>query len=117
MFGRGQNYSAKATGDSLGLNAKGQLIFGNGQETLTGKASAERWKWHHALLVREGENVQVYLDGKLEISGEASAVNNVETLFLGGRNDNQSNWEGRLDEAAIFNRPLSANEVKALSTP
>ncbi len=117
MFGRGQNYSAKATGDSLGLNAKGQLIFGNGQETLTGKASAERWKWHHALLVREGENVQVYLDGKLEISSKAKVPAPVETFFIGGNNSKQSSWEGRLDEAAIFNRPLSATEVKALSTP
>jgi len=117
MFGRGQNYSAQATGDGLGLNAKSQLIFSNGKETLTGKANAERWKWHHALLVREGGKVQVYMDGKLEISGEVSAVGNVETLFIGGRNDNQSNWEGRLDEAAIFNRALSATEVKTLSTP
>ena len=117
MFGRGQNYSAKATGDSLGLNAKGQLIFGNGQETLTGKASAERWKWHHALLVREGENVQVYLDGKLEISSKVKIPAPVETFFIGGNNSKQSSWEGRLDEAAIFNRPLSATEVKALSTP
>ena len=117
MFGRGQNYSAKATGDSLGLNAKGQLIFGNGQETLTGKASAERWKWHHALLVREGENVQVYLDGKLEISSKAKVPAPVETFFIGGNNSKQSSWEGRLDEAAIFNRALSATEVKALSTP
>ena len=117
MFGRGQNYSAKATGDSLGLNAKGQLIFGNGQETLTGKASTERWKWHHALLVRDGENVQVYLDGKLEISSKAKIPAPVETFFIGGNNSKQSSWEGRLDEAAIFNRPLSATEAKALSTP
>ena len=117
MFGRGQNYSARATGDGLGLNAKSQLIFSNGKETLTGKANAERWKWHHALLVRDREKVQVYLDGKLEISGEANAVSNVETLFLGGRNDSHSNWEGRLDEAAVFDRALSVDQVKALFVP
>jgi hypothetical protein len=93
------------------------LIFANGQETVTGKANTERWKWHHAVLVRDKEKVQVYLDGKLEISGEAKAMSNVETLFLGGRNNKESSWEGRLDEAAIFNRALSAAEVKALSAP
>ena len=117
MFGRGQNHSAQATGDAMGLNAKGQLIFDNGQETLTGKTAANRWKWHHAVLVRDKEKVQVYLDGKLEISGESKAMSNVETLFVGGRNNKESSWEGRLDEAAIFNRALSAAEVKALSTP
>lgn len=115
MFGRGLNHCSQATGDGLGLNAKSQLIFSNGKETLTGKTSAERWKWHHALLVRDKEKVQVYLDGKLEISGEANAMSNVETLFLGGRNNKESSWEGRLDEAAIFNRALSSTEAKGLS--
>ena len=117
MFGRGQNYSAKATGDSLGLNAKGQIIFANGQETLTGKAGAERWKWHHALLVRDGENVQVYLDGKLEINGKAKVPAPVETFFIGGNNSKQSSWEGRLDEAAVFDRALSEKEIKTLFLP
>jgi len=117
MFGRGQNYSNQATGDGLGLNAKGQLIFANGQETVMGKANAERWKWHHALLVRDKEKVQVYLDGKLEISGEANAVSSVETLFLGGRNNKESSWEGRLDEAAVFDRALSEKEINALFLP
>ena len=117
MFGRGQNYSDQATGDALGLNTKGQLIFANGQEALTGKAAANRWKWHHALLVRDKEKVQVYLDGKLEISGEAKIISNVETLFLGGRNSKESSWEGRLDEAAVFDRALSEKEIKALFLP
>ena len=117
MFGRGQNYSAQATGGGLGLNAKGQLIFANGQETVTGKANTERWKWHHAVLVRDQEKVQVYLDGKLEISDEANAVSSVETLFLGGRNNKESSWEGRLDEAAVFDRALSEKEINALFLP
>jgi len=117
MFSRGQIKKAGAIGEYLGLNAKGQLIFANGQETLTGKANAERWKWHHAVLVRDKGNVQIYLDGKLEISGNAKVSAAVESLFIGGRNDNQSNWEGRLDEAAVFDRALSEKEVKALFLP
>jgi hypothetical protein len=38
----------------------------------------------------------------------------VEHFFIGGRNDNQSNWEGRLDEVALFDRPLSAGEIRKL---
>ena len=93
------------------------MIFANGQETVTGKANTERWKWHHAVLVRDQEKVQVYLDGKLEISGEANAVSSVERLFLGGRNNKESSWEGRLDEAAVFDRALSEKEIKALFLP
>jgi hypothetical protein len=57
----------------------------------------------------------VYLDGQLQIESTAKAPLPVASLFLGGRNDNQSNWEGRLDEAAVFDRALSENEVKGLS--
>ena len=36
-------------------------------------------------------------------------------LFLGGRSDNNSNWEGRLDEVAIFERALTAAEIAQLA--
>ena len=67
--------------------------------------------------MRDKEKVQVYLDGKLEISGEAKIISSVETLFLGGRNNKESSWEGRLDEAAVFDRALSEKEIKALFLP
>ena len=57
----------------------------------------------------------MYLDGKLEIYGEGNAVGNVETIFLGERNNKESSWEGRPDEAAIINRALRATEAKGLS--
>jgi len=116
MFSRGRNH-ARQTGEHLGLNAKGQLIFQSGAQTFTGKANATRWQWHHAVLVRDGDTARVYLDGQLQFEAKANALLPVETLHLGGRNDNESNWEGRLDEAAVFDRALSATEVKALSAP
>ena len=33
------------------------------------------------------------------------------TLFLGGRCDNFANFEGRLDEVAVFDRALTSGEV------
>ncbi|MBC8326402.1 MAG: hypothetical protein H8E27_12335 [Verrucomicrobia subdivision 3 bacterium] len=114
MFSRGRNH-ALGTGDSLGLNAKGHLIFRSGQKTHTGKAPATRWQWHHAVLVRDGDLVRAYLDGKLQIEAKAAALLPVETIFLGGRHDNESNWEGRLDEAAVFDRALTAAEVRTLT--
>ena len=32
-------------------------------------------------------------------------------LFFGGRNDKAFGFEGRLDEAALYNRALSAKEI------
>ena len=81
---------------------------------LAGKTEIFRWVWSHIVLVRDGEKVQVYLNGKLEIEGKAPAVS-IEEFMLGGRSDNDSNWEGRLDEAAVFNRALTADEIAKLA--
>jgi hypothetical protein len=116
MFSRGRNH-ALSSGESLGLNAKGQLIFRSGKKAFTGKTVAPRWTWHHATLVRNSDTARIYLDGELQIEAKITAPLPVQSLYLGGRHDNQSNWEGRLDEAAIFDRALSAAEVTALSTP
>ena len=116
MFSRGRNH-ALGTGESLGLNAKGHLIFRSGTKTFTGKTATTRWQWHHATIVREDDVAQVYLDGQLQIEAKISAPQLVQSLYLGGHHDNQSNWEGRLDEAAIFDRALSGAEVKSLSIP
>ena len=59
----------------------------------------------------------VYLNGKVEIETESEIdfPTGFNQLFLGGRSDNDSNWEGRLDEIAIFDRALDANEVSKLA--
>ena len=114
MFSRGRNH-ALGTGESLGLNTKGQLIFRSGEKTYTGKTPTTRWKWHHAALVRAGDTARVYLDGQLQIESQIATPRAVQNLYLGGSHDNQSNWEGRLDETAVFERALTTEEVKALS--
>ena len=114
MFSRGRNH-ALSSGESLGLNAKGQLIFRSGEKTFTGKTVAPRWTWHHATLVRNSDTARIYLDGELQIEAKISAAAPVQSLFLGGRHDNQANWEGRLDEAAVFDRALTGKELQSLS--
>ena len=114
MFSRGRNHALNS-GESLGLNAKGQLIFRSGEKIFTGKTVAPRWTWHHATLVRNSDTARIYLDGKLQIEAKITAPLPVQSLFLGGRHDNQANWEGRLDEAAVFERALTIEEVRALS--
>lgn len=63
--------------------------------------------------MRDGKRVTVYLDGKVEIVGEVEEkVRASENqFFLGGRSDNVANWEGRLDEVAVFDRVLTADEI------
>tara|TARA_Y100000588_G_scaffold366671_1_gene432642 strand:+ start:6601 stop:8697 length:2097 start_codon:yes stop_codon:yes gene_type:complete len=115
MFSRGRNHSLKAPGDHLGLDAKGLLLFNDGENSHHGKTTVKRWAWQQVAMVRKGEGIRVYLDGGLEIEAKAKATLQAEDFFIGGRNDNDSNWEGRLDEVAVFDRALTPDEVKKLS--
>ncbi len=123
FFSRGTNYGLGPYSDHLGIGGTsgntGKLIFLHGDDMKTvsaGKTDIPRWKWQHVILVRDGESVRVYLNGKLEIETTSAAnfPTNFDRLFLGGRSDNSNNWEGRLDEIAIYRRALSKEEIENL---
>ena len=71
------------------------------------------------MFVRDGETVRIYLNQdpkpEIETDSPASFPAGFDQLFFGGRCDNQSNWEGRLDEIAVFDRALSAAEIESLT--
>lgn len=123
MYSQGPNHGLAAYGDHLGLGGKdaaGKLVFMNGgdKKLHTGKTAVDRWTWNQVTLVRNGETVQVYLNGKLDLelqSTPGAAGPALTQLFFGGRTDNQSNWEGRLDEIAVFDRALTSEELKTLT--
>ena len=71
-----------------------------------GKTEIPRWKWNHLLLVKDGKRLRVYLNKnpkpEIDVAIEPSGNREVATYFIGGRSDNQSNFEGRIDEVAFF---------------
>ena len=124
FFSRGRDQGLDAHGDHFGIGGKGahsgRLVFFHGDDPrgiTGGSTQIPRWTWHHVALVRDGESVRVYLDGKQEIETRAPAdfPAAYDLCFLGGRGDGDSNWEGRLDEAAVFDRALSAGEIAKLA--
>ncbi len=99
--------------------SQGKLILFNGNakdQLLIGKTKLALKAWHHVVLVREGPKVRVHLDGKPvpDLEGELPVVVKGDDVFIGGRADNFANWEGKLDEFAIFDRALTPNEASAL---
>ncbi len=121
FFSRDHDHGLGAYGDHLGIGGKsgatGKLIFLHGENPIAaGRTEIPRWQWQHVVLVRDGGNVRAYLNGALEIETQAPAnfPNGFDSCFFGGRSDNDSNWEGRLDEIALFDRALSADEVAKL---
>ncbi|MBL7038041.1 MAG: LamG domain-containing protein [Pirellulaceae bacterium] len=128
MFSHGRDYGLGPNGDHLGIGGTasepGKLVFlhGNdaeGAKPAVGRTEIARWTWNHVVFVRDGQQVRVYLNGnpkaEIEAKSPADFPNGFDRFFLGGRCDRESNWEGRLDEIAVFDRALTAEEIEALS--
>jgi hypothetical protein len=122
LVSRDRRHGLTASGDHVGIGGTatqpGKLVFQRGVRdapsvTAVGRATIERWTWNHLAFVRDGDQVRAYLNGELEIEVHSPAVfpATFGQFFLGGRSDNTANWEGRLDEIAIFDRSLTGEEV------
>jgi len=127
LFSRDHDYGLSHQGDHVGvggtLGHAGKLIFMHGQDQEAdplhgGRTAIERWTWNHLAFVREGEEVRVYLNGNPQPEINVRQTANVgalfDQLFVGGRSDSDSNWEGRLDEVAVFDRALTGSEIARL---
>jgi hypothetical protein len=96
----------------------GHIFFSSANATarvLTGETNIAPQTWHHLAFERKGSHVVVYLDGNPtpEISGEtvAHAGDQPTIISVGGRSDGVANFEGKIDEVALFDRALSAEEI------
>ena len=124
LFSRGRNHGLPSISDHLGIGGTsrytGRLMFFHGADETTsvgGFTEIPRWQWNHLVFVRANDSVTVYLNGKpeIEVTSDVKFPTGLNRFFLGGRSDNDSNWEGRLDEIAIFDRALNQGEVKELA--
>ena len=123
-FSRDRDFGLGPHGDHLGVGGTktepGKLVFLHGHQptdAVTGRQQISRWTWSHVVLVRDKQDVRVYLNGKLDIetNTDASFPPAFGQLFFGGRCDGDAGWEGRLDEIAVFDRALTESEVAALA--
>lgn len=122
LFSRGRDGDPQAAGDHVGIGGTrgvpGRLFVFNGNQrdqTLAGNTALEPKTWYHVVFVRDGRRVAVYLGGRPapEIAGELDCTSSYgpDTLFFGGRNDHFANFEGKLDEIAVYNRALTPDEA------
>jgi hypothetical protein len=127
MFSRGRDHGLGPHGDHLGIGGAGtepgKLVFVHSDETTgsrppraapkssVGPGTTSCWS-------ATAEKVRVHLNGdpqpEIETQAPAAFPAGFDRLFFGGRCDNQDNWEGRLDEIAVFPRALSPEEVASL---
>jgi hypothetical protein len=74
--------------------------------------------WHFVLATRRGATVQIYVDGVIAalttvVAGPVANVSNPADFNV-GFNNSASYFDGKIDEARVYNRVLSAGEIAAL---
>jgi len=124
FFSRGEDRAAHAPGEHLGIGgsstAAGRLIVFNGDQAnalLAGATLLPLNSWNHVTLVRQGDTVRVYLNGAAEpeIEGRLPPTfpDDCGQVFVGARNECFAPFQGRLDQVAVYDRPLRPDEITA----
>ena len=91
---------------------------GGGEYQANGDTNVLDNEWHHLMGIYDGVNVSLYVDGQLDASGSAGAVNTTnDPVYIGSRVNNTTNrnWIGNIDEVRIYDRALNTEERLWLS--
>jgi len=79
------------------------------------KTSLDDDQWHHVSGTYDGKEVSVYVDGELEASNPAGGSFTIGEKHIGSRDDGQEAYDGLIDEVALFNVALSADDIKDIA--
>ena len=74
-------------------------------------------EWHHVAATYDGSAANIYINGVLNASAAVAttpATNTQPMHFGAGRDNNTFFFQGQIDEVEVFNRALTAAEVKAI---
>ncbi len=98
------------------------LVFvgkSSGNFLLWGTTATNDGAWHHMAAVRKTGTWYLYIDGKLQASGDGSAnpLDITKPLYIGrnGTGDVSQSLQGSVGNVEIFNRALTPTEVALLA--
>lgn len=69
--------------------------------------------WYYVVGTYDGESLKIYVNGSLEnsISYSGDILQSSSPLLIGRHSNTGRNFNGIIDEVALYNRTLSANEI------
>ena len=72
--------------------------------------------WRHVVVTADGDQLQFYEDGRLVASAPCAevAASDSDRVWFGTDARATQVWDGRIDELALFDRALTAEEIAAL---
>lgn len=123
LFSRDAATSKTVTGDHLAIGGshdekmKNRLFFYNGDtayEKVIGKTELPFRQWVHIALTREGNGITLYVNGREDGRGATAKTfaDRESSVFFANRSDLFMGLEGKMCEAAVYGRALTAEEIK-----
>ncbi len=113
----GWGFSTLTTTDTMNFFVAGGYVDSSQFANISFK-SGEQSQWHHWVGTYDGAAVNIYKDGVAGISGAktgvSAGVDDIVEIGSNKRAGTSQNWDGLIDEVRIYNRSLSAAEVKEL---
>ncbi|MFT5128747.1 MAG: hypothetical protein ACI8W8_002365, partial [Rhodothermales bacterium] len=104
-------------GDRVYISKSGKLMFEHKGSILTGQIPLGLRQWHHVVVSRSKTAVVVYLNGRTtaKLSGAVTSLEPGATRWhFAGDAVSPETLEGKLDEAAVWPRALTAAEAEGL---
>jgi len=110
-------------GESKDYDGKGKLCFVVSNNFCLSASTVADGLWHHGTATYDGENLKLYVDGKLQKQvvswrGEIPANTNDMTIGLNRSNptpqEKGQSFEGAIDDLMVFNHALSEAEIQVV---
>ena len=110
---------AKGEGNRWRVHRRGgeSIMTGNGgnADVPAGGTDVSDGEIHHLVLVSDpdGGEVRLYVDGELESTGGAPAIQSNDNPMMIGENPDARNrtWHGMIDDVGIWDRPITEEEI------
>jgi hypothetical protein len=105
------------TEDSIEFACTGAFVPNALVGSLFGTISVNDGRWHHVAGTYDGSRICLYVDGKLDVSSEATGsieVNDYNVLIGANAEKPNRNFKGSIDDVRIYSYALSAEEVEEL---
>ncbi len=112
----------RSHGTFNGAGAAGKIAFYHNSTVLNSGVEGEQDLWYHVAVTRSGDDYTMYVTP--ESAATVVADRSITPTSLSGslgfeagseaKNNNQRQWNGYLDDIAVWNRPLSAGEIDQL---
>lgn len=104
----------------IGLDDANFNIWGGYENADFGNETTAIGNWHHACLVKNGNNSSLYIDGVFQKSATYTGINITSNglIIIGSMNTSNANnrLKGWLAAARIYNRAITGAEITALAS-